>query len=314
MKAAVVTHGAAGKIALAEISEPIPADGEALIRVTAVSLNRGEVRMAQSAAEGGRVGWDFAGVVEAAARDNSGPKNGARVVGLMKRGAWAEKVAVETTRLAELPDGITDAQAATLPVAGLSAYHALKKGGLLLGKPVLITGATGGVGDFALRLAKLSGAKVVAQVRKPEQEAQVRSAGAEEVVVGDITANYPFGKYWLIVESVGGETLAQALESLNEGGTIVTLGTSGGDAVTFNAQKFYNTGTTTLYGFILADEFTSLETAGDGLLRLAQLVADGKLTPNISLREDWNNIGNVAQSLLDRTYAGKAVLTVAGNV
>ena len=310
MKAVVVTPGAAGNLALAEVAEPSPGESEALIRVTAISLNRGEVRMAQSAKEGQRVGWDFAGVVEAAAKDNSGPNIGARVVGMLRRGAWAEKIAAPTAQLAELPDGVSDAQAATLPVAGLTAYHALRKGGLLLGKPILITGATGGVGDFAIRIAKLSGAKVVAHIRTVEQEAGVRAAGADEVILGDLRAHYPFGKYWLIVESVGGETLSQALESLDEGGTIVTLGTSGGNTVTFDAQKFYNAGTTTLFGLILFDEFTSLETAGDGLLRLAQLVAEGKMTPAISVTEDWRQIGNVAQGLLDRTYAGKAVLTI----
>ena len=310
MKAVVVTPGAVGNLALAEVAEPIPGEGEALIRVTAISLNRGEVRMSQSVAAGWRPGWDFAGVVEAAAKDGSGPNVGTRVVGMLRRGAWAEKIAAPTAQLAELPEGITDALAATLPVAGLTAYHALKKGGLLLGKPVLVTGATGGVGDFAIRLAKLSGAKVVAHIRKPEQETEVREAGADKVIVGDITANYPFGKYWLIVESVGSETLSQALESLDEGGTIVTLGTSGGNTVTFNAQKFYNAGTTTLYGFILFDEFTGLETAGDGLLRLAELVADGKISPRIALEADWNDIGDVAQKLLDRAYPGKAVLKI----
>jgi NADPH:quinone reductase-like Zn-dependent oxidoreductase len=310
-RAVVVDPAATGRLTIRDVEAPVPRSDEAIVRVQAISLNRGEVRMSQRAEAGWRPGWDMAGVVEQAAADGSGPQAGARVVGLLRSGAWAERVVAPANRLAALPDGVAFAQAATLPVAGLTAYHALRKGGLLLARPVLITGATGGCGDFALRLAKLSGARVVAHVRRAGQEAEVRAAGADAVVVGDLTQSTPFGPYWLIVESVGGATLSQALRSLDEGGTIVTLGTSAGQEVTFDAQKFYNTGTTTLYGFILSDEFTSLETAADGLARLAALVAEGKLTPRIGLETGWAEVGEVAQKLLDRAYPGKAVLHLA---
>lgn len=309
--AVVVDPNAEARLTVKEAAPPAPAPQEALVRVEAISLNRGEVRMSQAAEPGWRPGWDFAGIVEKAAADGSGPKEGERVVGMLRRGAWARTIAVPTEQLAVLPNEVTFAQAATLPVAGLTAYHALRKGGLLLGRPVLITGATGGVGDYALQLARLSGARTVAHIRRPEQEAQVREAGADAVVIGDdLTKEQPFGPYWLIVDSVGGETLSQALRSLDEGGTVVSLGTTAGKEVTFDAQKFYNTGAATLYGFILFDEFTRLETAGDGLRRLAELVAEQKLTPRISVEADWSEIGPTARKLLDRTYPGKAVLTV----
>jgi NADPH:quinone reductase len=86
-------------------------------------------------------GWDLAGTIERAAADGTGPQASARVVGLLASGAWAELVAVPTNSLAELPEGVSFELAATLPVAGLTALYALEKGGGLVGRSVLVTGA-----------------------------------------------------------------------------------------------------------------------------------------------------------------------------
>src|SRR5689334_25030610 len=146
-RAVVVDPAAPGRLTIASVPDPTPDRSEAVVRVRAISLNRGEVRRAGMAAAGWRPGWDFAGEVERAAADGSGPRAGSRVVGMLGEGAWAERVAVPTHALAELPDKVTFSQAATLPVAGLTALYAMAKGGLLVGKRVLVTGATGGVGD-----------------------------------------------------------------------------------------------------------------------------------------------------------------------
>jgi NADPH:quinone reductase len=110
------------------------------------------------------------------------------------------------SRLAELPASVTFAQAATLPIAGLTALHALEKGGFLLNKRVLITGSTGGVGLFTHQLARLSGAYVVGTARQARHEALVREAGADEVIVGDdISPARAYGPYHLIIESLVGK-------------------------------------------------------------------------------------------------------------
>src|SRR2546430_16229086 len=118
------------------------------------------------AVAGWRPGWDLAGELERAAADGSGPRVGARVVGLLPEGAWAERVAVPTHALAELPDKVTFSQAATLPIAGLTALHALGKNGMILGKRVLVTGATGGGGDLAVHLPRPGGAHATAPLRR----------------------------------------------------------------------------------------------------------------------------------------------------
>jgi len=120
-RAVVVDPETSGRLVISPVAAPVPDRGGAVVRVRAISLNRGEVRRAGVAAAGWRPGWDLAGEVERAAADGSGPRVGARVVGLLPEGAWAERVAVPAHTLAELPEKVTFSQAATLPVAGLTA-------------------------------------------------------------------------------------------------------------------------------------------------------------------------------------------------
>jgi NADPH:quinone reductase-like Zn-dependent oxidoreductase len=311
MRAVVVEVGSPNRLVLREVEEASPAPSEALIRVAAVSLNRGEVRRAAATSQDGfRPGWDVAGTVKQAAEDGSGPPEGTRVVGLLEAGAWAELAAVPTRSLAALPEGVSFAQAATLPVAGLTALYALEKGGGLLGKNVLITGASGGVGLFACRLARMAGAHVVGLIRSADREALVREAGAHAVVAGnDVSAAREHGPYDLMLESVGGEVLAGTLAMLATGGTCVSLGVSAGAESTFDVRSFYFTGGATLYGFFIFYEVLA-RPASEGLVRLLRLVTEGTLQPHIELEVPWEEIGDVAGRLVDRDYAGKAVLHV----
>lgn len=198
MQAIVV--GSGGQLTLREVPPPEPAPSEALVRVVAVSLNRGEATRALAAREGTRLGWDLAGVVDRAAADGSGPPAGTRVAGLVPSKAWAEFAAVPTSALAAIPDGVSPAQAACLPVAGLTALYALRRGGNLLGRRVLVTGATGGVGHFACQLARQMGARVVGAIRSPVDAARAMRCGAHQVAVtglalfGEIKTREPAGR------------------------------------------------------------------------------------------------------------------------
>jgi NADPH:quinone reductase len=310
MRAVLVDKGAPANLSLGELEEPTPSPSEALVRVSAISLNRGEVRRAQTAEDGFHPGWDLSGIVEKEAADGSGPRSGTRVVGFLPSGAWAELVAVPTNSLAELPEGVSFETAATLPVAGLTALYALEKGGGMIGRSVLVTGASGGAGHFAIQLARLSGAHVVALVRREENEDLVREAGAHEVAIGeDAESAGQFGPYHLVLESVGGKLLGGAMGMLVPGGTCVTFGSSGAAETTFDVRSFYLTGGARLYGFIIFHEVLAHPASG-GLARLAGLVAEGKLRPHVSVEASWEEVGEVAQRLLARGYTGKAVLTV----
>lgn len=310
-QAIVVDQSVTGKLAIRAVPLPAPLPSEAVVQVAALSLNRGETRRAMQSADGWRPGWDLAGVVTQAAADGSGPQQGARVVGLLPSGAWAAHVAVPTHSLAVLPENVTFAQAATLPVAGLTALHALAQRGGLLQRRVLITGATGGVGDFAIQLAHRAGAQVIAAVRRPEQANLVKTLGADEVVIGDsVSAFERCAPYDLVLESVGGQTLAAAMAVLAKDGVCVTLGVSGAAEATFDVRRFFMTGRTRLYGFILFSELEA-EPAALGLARLAACVSTGQIRPTISVEAPWQQIASVAQQLLERSFPGKAVLHVA---
>jgi NADPH:quinone reductase-like Zn-dependent oxidoreductase len=307
VRAVVVDPASPGRLGIARVPERAAAPNEAIVRVHAFSLNRGEVKRMQSAPAGWRPGWDLAGEIERPAADGSSPREGARVVGILAEGSWAERTAVPSHALAELPDGVSTSLAAALPVAGLTALHAISRRGALTGRRVLITGATGGVGDFAVQLARASGAHVTALVRRDDQAGFVRDLGAHDVVVGDEIPGSP--KQDLIVDSVGGRTLTSAFGALQRDGVCVTFGTSAADDVTFSPRTLFGIGRASLYGLTLFNELP-IEPASIGLRRLLDLVSAGSLSPRISVERPWAHVGAVADDLLHRRFSGKAVLTI----
>jgi NADPH:quinone reductase len=306
MLALVASRSAPGLAALGEVEEPIPAAGEALVEVRAISLNRGEVRRLASQEEGFVPGWDLAGVVAQQATDGSGPPAGARVVGLVSSGAWAERVAVPTETLAELPQAVSFAAAAALPVAGLTAYRTLGKGGLALGSRVLITGASGGVGRFAVQLANRAGARVSAVVGSRERGEGLTGLGAEDILVGLESEGPSFD---LVLESVGGASLAAALARVAPGGTIVSFGNSSGEPTSFDVSGFYGRASgARLYAFLIFSELASHGAGARDLRTLAESVANGTLDPQVALEASWREPAAAIEALLDRRVAGKAVL------
>jgi NADPH:quinone reductase-like Zn-dependent oxidoreductase len=310
IRAIVVDPEVPGRLAIKEVEAPQAGPSEALVQVEASSLNPADVWPAMHFEAGWRPGFDLAGTVIKQAGNGTGPKVGSRVVGMADAGGtWAEQVAVLTSGLAELPASVTFAQAATLPVAGLTALHAVEKGGLLLNKRVLITGSSGGVGLFAHQLARLSGAYVVGTARHAGNEALVREAGADEVIVGDdLEPARAYGPYHLIIESLGGKALESALSLLAPGGTCVTIGWSASPEAkaTIDVMNLVRTGRTTLYGMGPDPEFDRRRS--EDLAGLAQLVGRQQLRTSIAVEASWHDIGEVAQRLLQRQFTGKAVL------
>lgn len=311
-RAIVVREDLPERLAIATVPLAPAAPTDVTVRVTAISLNRGETKRALSTEKDGtRPGWDFVGIVEEAAQQGKGPAVGQRVVGILRSGAWAERVRAPVDAVAPLPDDVTDAEAATLPVAGLTALHALRQGGMLLGRKVLVDGATGGVGQFAIQLAAASGAQVWGHVRRADQCALIAGYCTGGVVTGPgLESARETAPYDLIVDSLGGSALAAAMTMLRTGGTCVTLGVSESPTLTVESGPFFRQGRVNLYGLILFPEFARGETAGQGLALLAGLVSRKLLKPPISIEAPWTEIADVARRLIDRKFTGKAVLRV----
>ena len=304
MRAVLVDPEAPGHLKLTEAPDPVPLSNQALVEVKAISLNLGEVRRARRSEPGLLLGWDVAGIVRKRAPDGSGPDAGTRVVGIVQAGAWAECAAVETAMLAPLPDEVTFATAATLPVAAMTALYALEQGGQLLGRRVLVTGASGGVGLFGIQLAKLSGASVTALIRQEKHAELVRDAGADHVVSSDRAEGAaPDGPFHCILESVGGEVLADAMQLVAPGGVLVNYGVSAGEQATIEVGQFFRAGRARYYGLYLFEEF-GRRPASDGLAVLVDLIAAGKLDVRI------NAEGRLAERLFTRQIAGKAVIHI----
>jgi NADPH:quinone reductase len=308
MLALVNTPNGSAAVQLREIAEPAPRRDEALVEVRAFSLNRGELASFARNREGWVPGQDVAGVVLRAAANGEGPPAGARVVALVDEFGWAERVAVPDHRMAVLPDAVSFAQAATLPVAGLTALRTLRHGGALVGRRVLITGAAGGVGTLAVQIAARSGAHVTAVVGRADRGAGLAALGASEVVEGIGNAT---GRFALILESVGGESLAKAVQLVEARGTVVVYGNSSAEPTTIGFANFRGAPNSRIQSF---SYFTSEaeERFAPDLALLASLIADGSLKPQIGVERDWRDVLAVGEQLRERRVAGKAVLLVGG--
>ncbi|WP_128376500.1 zinc-binding dehydrogenase [Streptomyces cavernae] len=306
MRALLVDHSAASGLRLGETTDPEPAPHQALIRVTATSLNFGEVTHAVSRApEGTVLGWDAAGVVERAAADGSGPAAGTAVLTLGDGGGWAEFRAVDTGLLGVAPADADPGALSTLPVTGTSALRALRRIGSLPGKRILITGSTGGVGQYAVQLAHRGGAHVIASTGDPDTHGDhLRALGADDVIPGPEHADALMDA---VVDCVGGPQLVKAFEKLAPHGTLVAVGDVTLQPVQFPPGAFL--GNDGRHGrSIVTFHIQDGPLPGPDLTWLADRLAAQDLTPHISWRGSWNEVHEGIAALLGRSLHGKAVL------
>ncbi|MFF5534667.1 zinc-binding dehydrogenase [Streptomyces cinerochromogenes] len=306
MKAFVPTGDPAEPVVLADVPEPTPGPGEALVKVEAFSVNRGETFKLEKPAPGDRPGKDIAGLVVQPAADGSGPSGITRVIGHPMAGGWAEYAAVPTGALAELPDDVSLLQGAALPLAGLTALRLLRTAGPVLGRRVLLTGASGGVGHFVTELAAAAGAQVTAVTRDAARGARLAELGAAEIVHDVADAR---GPYDIVLESTGGQALPRALARLAARGTLVWFGQAGRVPATLDFFDFFaGPESAVIRHFHYLDADTRLD---DDLATLVRLTAEGRLHPEIGRVSDWADTATTLTDLRDRRIRGKAVLTVS---
>ena len=304
MKAFIPAKNPAHLVALADVPEAKAAHDEAIIEVAAYSVNRGETFLLEHPAEGWRPGKDIAGTVLHAAADGSGPAVGTRVVAHPPSAGWAERAAVRTSQIAALPDGVDEIIAAALPLAGLTALRLLRVAGPLASRQVLMTGASGGVGHYFTELAAAAGAGLTVVTATPERGQRLKALGAQHVVHDLADAVGPFD---IVLESVGGSSLPQVLVKLRRRGMLIWFGQASRTAPVIDFFRFWQGPAS---GMIRHFDYTDSDVPdGQDLLTLVQLVAAGRLHPEIGLVSDWQDTDAVLRTLRDRGLRGNAVLT-----
>ena len=308
MRAIVTSPGSDPRFTVTACPIPVPAPNQALIRVIAFSLNQGEVRTAMTATTQYIPGWDFAGIIIKAASNGHSPKEGTRVFGFVPQGAWAEYIVAAGAQMATIPDDVSDAQAASLPVASGTAVTCIETVGSLLNRHVLITGAAGGVGRILSQLTAMAGAKVFAVSRRPNLKQQMENDGViPQAVFTTIEDAKAAGKYDVVFDSIGGHVLAVALSMLTTNGTCVNFGNSSRQPTTFNVRSaewpFHRKQLIFLGPEVPAD-CTAVFT------HIAELVKQKRLHTPIDKELPWTSIAEAAELLVQQQVNGKIVLKV----
>lgn len=314
MKAIVYEkQGRQGSLNLRDIPKPVPGPGQVLVRMVTTALNALDYRsIRMGALPKSRIfGAAIAGVVEAVGNGASVFAVGDAVVGDAADcglGGLAEYVAVPEGILTRKPASITFEQAAALPVAATTALQALRnKGNLRAGQRVLLCGASGGVGTYAIQLARLLGAEVTA-LCSAKNIAQAQALGASRALdyrTFDF-AREP-GRYDLIVAINGNQPLTAYLRLLRRSGRLVVAGGA-------LSQVFR----TIFFGSLLSigSKKVSLLAAkpnAEDLAQVATWVAEGKVTPVIDRRYPLAETAEAMRYLEKEHSHGKVVITVAGD-
>ncbi|MET7936293.1 zinc-binding dehydrogenase [Streptomyces sp. NPDC005322] len=300
IRALIADPRAPGAVRFTKIAEPDPGPGEALVEVRHASLNFGELRHG-SWPPGTVLGFDAAGVVVRSAADGSGPPAGTRVAALASA-TWSERAAIAADLLAEVPDAVHLAEAAALPVVGITALRTLRAAGSAPGKRVLITGASGGVGRAAVQLARRDGAYVIASVGSPARGEGLKELGADEVVVGLDPVGGPVD---IVLENVGGPHLVAAWKLLTQGGNLQSIGWAAGEQAVFPVNSTLALGTAKTL-----QSFGDIYDTGPDLAFLLRLVARGELSAEVGWRGSWERVAEAAKELFGRRIPGKAVLDI----
>ncbi len=293
MKAATYTQpGSPDVLTIAEFDKPVPTGDEVLIKVRAASLNPADWRVAMAGpafrslmfkigkAKVRRPGIDVAGEVEAIGGHVTRFKPGDTVFGAA-HGAFAEYACGSESKFALKPDNLTFEQAASVPVAGLTALQGLRDHGHLQpGQKVLINGAAGGVGTFAVQIAKAMGAQVTGVCSTNNAE-MVRSLGADRVIdyTRDDFTNDP-ERYDLLLDNVANRSLSKCRRVLKPGGMLVIAGAPKNmGAVLLFLLKVHVVHWFTKRTLMFMARINSAD-----LTALAELIAAGKVKPVIDRR------------------------------
>jgi NADPH:quinone reductase-like Zn-dependent oxidoreductase len=299
MHALIAAPDLADGFRLADVPEPVPAPNEVLVEVRHASVNFGEVRYPEAHLPGAVPGYDAAGHVVQAAADGTGPAVGERIVAF-GAGAWGQRAAFGTDSVAVVPNGLDLAEAAALPLVGITALRTLRAAGSLLGRRVLVTGASGGVGRLAVQLAHRGGAYVIASVGSAQRGKGLTALGAHEVAIGLDEVNAPVD---VVLDNVGGTHLVAAWNLLKPGGILQSIGWASGEPAVFPPNSIFTHGLAKTI-----QSFGDASNPGPDLTTLVDLAASGAITAQVGWRGSWTRLGEAIAALLGRRVNGKAVI------
>jgi NADPH:quinone reductase-like Zn-dependent oxidoreductase len=321
MKAAVYSrYGPPDVVQIKDVEKPVPGDDEVLIKVRAASINpadwhlvRGKPYLFRLTIGLGRpkitrIGADVAGVVEAAGGNVTLFKPGDEVFGVC-RGALAAYVCTSESKLAMKPDTVSFEQAASVPLAALTAFQGLRdKGHIQPGQKVLINGAAGGVGTFAVQLAKCFGADVtgVCSTRNVEM---VRSIGADRVIDytrQDFTKSEQ--RYDLIFDLAAGRSLLVCRRVLNPKGTYIGAGLAPGASMIGVVVRWITAAT--VMSRLASQKFAMYITKWSqaDLTAMQELMKAGRVTPVIDRCYTLNEAAEAIRYLEEGHARGKVII------
>jgi NADPH:quinone reductase-like Zn-dependent oxidoreductase len=316
-------YGSADVLRLARITRPEPTDHEVLVRVHAAGLDRGAWHLmtgrpyVMRLGTGIRVpknpvlGRDVAGTVVAVGAAVTRFSVGDEVFGI-GRGSFAEYAVARADKLARKPTNLTFERAAVVPVSALTALQALRDAGRVQpGQQVLITGASGGVGSFAVQLAKAFGAQVTGVCSTTKLDL-VRSLGADHVL--DYTRDdWADGthRYDLILDIAGNPAPSRLRRALTPTGTAVIVGGEEGGHLTGGMDRQLRALAVSMVVRQRLTGFLCKENAAD-LERLTQLIEAGKVTPSVDRAYQLDQVPEAMRHLDAGKARGKVVITVRG--
>ena len=325
MKAIVQdAYGSADVLKLREIGQPSPGDGEVLVQVRAAGADPGVWHMMTGVPYLMRVigfgfrrpkvpvrGLALSGVVVAAGTGATRFRPGDEVFGICRTGSFAEYAVAREDRLAVKPSALTFEQAAALPVSGLTALQAVRdKARVQAGQHVMITGAGGGIGTFAVQLAKARGASVTA-VCGPAKADLVRSIGADSVI--DYTREEVGGdgkRYDVIIDISGSRPLSVLRRALAPRGVLVLTGGDRYDRpVIAGMSRQMRAPFLSLFTSQRLTAFVARESATD-YLALAELAETGAIAPVIDRTYPLADAADAIRRIAAGHATGKGIITI----
>ncbi|MEK6280837.1 MAG: NAD(P)-dependent alcohol dehydrogenase [Acidobacteriota bacterium] len=328
MKAAIYTsYGPPDVVRIADVEKPVPKDDEVLIKVRTASVNPLDWRLMKGEPQIlrlflglrkpklGRPGVDVAGEIEAAGINVTQFKPGDAVFGGCQ-GAFAEYACTAASKLVMKPDNVTFEQAASVNVAGLTALQGLRdKGKIQPGSKVLINGAAGGVGTFAVQIAKWFGAHVTGVCSTRNMD-MVRSIGADEVIdytqqdftTSDLSSNQ---RYDLILECVGNHSFSACKRVLTPDGRFVGVGAPHDVSMLALLAPMIKDLLLSVFGSQKAVMFIA-KSSQDDLRLCGELIATGKLTPVIDRRYSLSDASEAVRHVEEGHARGKVIIALDG--